>query len=471
MNTKTLFIFFHLLILSSLTAFSQDITGIWSGTLKTPANTEITFIFSIENTDSGLHSTMAVPTLGASNLKPQKTIFEGKELFIDASNLGMQYRGIMNDTTGQIAGIYEEGGMKLSLTLAKGMPELKNEDRMQTPKEPYPYHTEEVVFENSSANVNLAGTFSKPKGKGRFPVVILISGSGRHDRDGTMARHRPFLVLSDYLTKQGIAVLRFDDRGFGDSTGDFDQATTADFAQDVLSAVDYLKNRSDIDIENIGLIGHSEGGIIAPMVARQSEDISFIVCLAATGISGKELTVMQSKSLRSFPVEDEESFEKNIRRAIDIILSDQNNELKRQSLRAHYESFWPTILRPLGAADENIKQFIDQEIEAALSPWKAFFLHHNPANDFSRLSIPVLSLMGDKDIQVDPSLNQSAIRNALVKGGNTSFKIITLEGVNHLIQSCDTGFVDEYSKIEETISPKAMQEISLWIETIIEAQP
>ena len=184
---------------------------------------------------------MAVPTLGASNLKPQKTIFEGKELFIDASNLGMQYRGIMNDTTGQIVGIYEEGGMKLSLTLAKGMPELKNEDRMQTPKEPYPYHTEEVVFENSSANVNLAGTFSKPKGNGRFPVVILISGSGRHDRDGTMARHRPFLVLSDYLTKQGIAVLRFDDRGFGDSTGDFDQATTADFAQDVISAVDSLK--------------------------------------------------------------------------------------------------------------------------------------------------------------------------------------------------------------------------------------
>ncbi len=317
---------------------------------------------------------MAVPTFDVSGIKPKATTFENGILSIDGSNVGLKYEGTLNETTEQIEGSYTEGGAVLSLVLKKGNPKMATLKRPQMPVKPYPYFEEEVVFENTEANIVLAGTFTRPEGNNKFPVVILISGSGRHDRDASIPTHKPFLVLSDYLTRKGIAVLRFDDRGFGKSTGDYSKSTTADFAQDVLSAVSYLKSRKDIDSTQIGLIGHREGGIIAPLAANQSKDISFIVTLAATGIPVSEAAIMQSKTLRPFPVLDEEAFEKNVRKAIKIASSDVEVSQKRKELSAHNNTYLTPILKSLGATDENISKFINKETDAVLNLGTTTFL-------------------------------------------------------------------------------------------------
>lgn len=306
----------------------------------------------------------------------------------------MRYEGVWNETTNQIEGTYTEGGVKLVLSLKKGNPEMAKINRPQEPVKPYPYYEEKVVFENAEAGVKLSETFTKPNQKGPYPVVILISESGCHDRDGSMMTHRPFLVLSEYLTRNNIAVLRYDDRGFGKSTGDFSKATTADFAQDVISAVRFLKSRSDINPNQIGLIGHSEGGIIAPLAVNQTKDISFIVTLAATCIPGSEVAVLQSKSLRPFPDPDEKIFEENVRIAIKIASTNEDISQKRKELTAHNNTYLAPILKSLGAPDENISAFIKNETETVLKPWSTYFYNYNPANEFEKLTIPVLSLNG-----------------------------------------------------------------------------
>ncbi len=459
-----------LMAFSIMNILSQDISGVWHGIAKSPDNKEILFVFLFENTRNGLVSTMAVPAFDVSDVKPKTTTFKNGKLSIDGSNVGMKYEGTLNETTQQITGSYTEGNTLLSLVLIKGNPEMPKINRPQEPVKPYPYYEEEVVFENTEANVVLAGTFTCPEGNKKFPVVILISGSGRHDRDGSIPTHKPFLVLSDYLTRNNIAVLRYDDRGFGESTGDFSKATTADFAQDVLSAVHYLKSRRDINPGQIGLIGHSEGGIIAPLAANQTSDISFIVVLAATGIPGSEVAVMQAKTLRPFPVPDEDIFAKNVRKSIEIATSDAEMSAKRKALNAHNKAYLTPILKSLGATDENILKFTEKETETVLSPWSTYFYNYNPANEFEKLNIPVLSLNGKKDKQVNGTINQNGIRNALKKGNNKNFKIVELEKLNHLFQECETGEINEYKTIEQTMSPLALKEISNWIFEIIQVK-
>lgn len=464
---KTLIATIILIAFYTLNAFSQSLPGVWHGNTKTPDGKEILFVFLFEKNQEKYNTTMAVPTFDVSGIKPKVTALTEGHLTIDGSELGMKYEGVWDETTNQIVGTYTEGGVKLDLILKKGNPEMAKINRPQEPAKPYPYYQEEVVFENLEAGIKLSGTFTKPNKKGQYPVVILISGSGRHDRDGSMMTHRPFLVLSDYLTRNNIAVLRYDDRGFGESTGDFSKATTADFAQDVLSAVHYLKSRSDINPNHIGLIGHSEGGIIAPLVANQSKDISFIITLAATGIPGSEVAVLQSKSLRPFPVPDEKIFEENVRIAIRIATSNSDISQKRKELTTHNNTYLVPILKSLSAPDENISAFIENETETVLKPWSTYFYNYNPAIEFEKLTIPVLSLNGSKDTQVNASINQNAIRNALIKGGNKKYKVMELENLNHLFQDCKTGNMNEYKEIEQTMSPIALKEISNWILEVI----
>jgi len=465
---KTLITTALIIAFTIVKTFSQNLPGVWHGNAKTPDNKEILFVFLFEKNQDGYVSKMAIPTFDVMDIKPKATTFKNGKLSIDGSNIGMKYEGILNETTQQIEGSYVEGATVLPLVLKKGNPKMATAKRPQMPIKPYPYYEEEVVFENTEANIVLAGTFTRPEGNEKFPVVILISGSGRHDRDASIPTHKPFLVLSDYLTRKGIAVLRFDDRGFGESTGDFSTATTADFAQDVLSAVNYLKSRKDIDEKKIGLIGHSEGGIIAPLASNQTSDISFIVSMAGTGVLGSEISVMQSKTMRPFPVPDEIAFEQNVRKAIKIASSNKEISQKREELTAHNNTYLAPILKNLGATDENISIFITKEIDGVLKPWNTYFFNYNPADEFEKLSIPVLSLNGSKDVQVKATINQNAIRNALIKGGNKNYKIVELENLNHLFQECETGDINEYKDIEQTMSPIALKEISNWVFEIID---
>lgn len=454
---------FALIFFCLSSALSQDLAGIWHGITQNPDGQEITFVFFFEKAENGYQVTMAVPTFNVAGIKPKSNSLQEGKLIIEEASLGMKYQGQWSEASQQFEGSYTEGQMNLKLTLKRGNPPRPMLNRPQAPKKPYPYYEEKVIFFNTEAKVQLVGTFTRPSAPGHYPVVVLISGSGRHDRDGSMATHRPFLVLADYLTRNNIAVLRYDDRGFAESTGDFSQATTADFAQDVLSAVTYLKSRSDINPQQIGLIGHSEGGIIAPLVANQSADIAFIVSLAGTGIPGREVAVMQSKSLRPFPVEDEIAFEQNVRKALDIASSDMTFNLKQKALFMHNFSYLKPILQSLGADDKNIEAFAQKETEALLKPWNQYFYNYNPALEFEKVQIPVLSLNGSKDVQVDANINQNAIRAALEKGANKQYCIKELKGLNHLYQECKTGKLDEYPNIEQTFSPVALTEISDWI--------
>jgi pimeloyl-ACP methyl ester carboxylesterase len=459
---KTIIAFIIVTSISIASAFSQDISGDWSGKTKR-GEKELTFVFNFKKEKNTYSATMAVPTFRIDGIKPTATTFENGTLIIDGSNVGMNYKGIYNKELQIFEGTYKEGAIVLSLNLKRGAEKTADSRRPQEPIKPYPYYEEEVVFENVGAKVSLSGTLTLPSKNGNFPVAILISGSGAQDRDESFMGHKPFLVLSDHLTRQGIAVLRFDDRGHGKSTGDFGAATTADFAKDVLSAVTYLKTRKDIDLKHIGLIGHSEGGIIAPLVANQTKDVSFIVLLASTGISGTELSVMQSKTLRGFPVDDEVAYEKNTRKAIAIVTSNKSNQEIKNELTKHYNEFLRPILTSLGAPEKNINAFIDGQLKTSLKPWSKYFLQYNPADEFEKLQIPVLSLNGNKDTQVDAKINQTGIKNALIKGENKDYKIVELENLNHFFQECETGKMNEYRKIDQTFSPLALKEISTWV--------
>ena len=459
---KTIIALILITTISIVSAFSQDISGDWSGkTMR--GDKELTFVFTIKKQGSTYESTMAVPTFRVSGVKPRSTTYLNGKLTIDGSNLGMNYQGEFNKSSQQFEGVYKEGSIVLKLNLKKGIVKVVDTKRPQEPTKPYPYYEEEVVFYNKKANVKLAGTLTLPSKKGNYSVVVLITGSGPQDRDETFMGHKPFLVLADHLTRQGIGVLRFDDRGHGKSTGDFGTATTEDFSKDVLSAVAYLKTRKEIDVKKIGLIGHSEGGIIAPLAANNSNDVAFIVLLASTGVSGTELSVMQSKTLRGFPVKDEVEYEKNTRKAIAIVTSNKSNDEIKKEIDAHYNAFLRPILTSLGAPEKNINAFIENQVKTSNKPWNRYFLKYNPADEFEKLKIPVLSLNGSKDTQVDAKINQTGIKNALIKGRNKDFKIVELEGLNHFFQECETGNMNEYRKIDQTFSPIALKEISNWV--------
>jgi uncharacterized protein len=338
--------------------------------------------------------------------------------------------------------------------------------RLQEPTKPFSYHSEDVMFQNTQANVSLAGTLTLPSKEGIHPVVILITGSGAQNRDEEFFGHKPFLVISDYLTKIGIAVLRYDDRGFGQSSGDFNSATSLDFASDVESAISYLRTRKEININKIGLVGHSEGGMIAPIVASTSEDVSFIVLLASPGIKGDTLLMMQPELMQRALGAPESEIQKLKKMNADIsqifAKNYDTNSFKADLTQYANENFEniPTYLKPPGITKE---QFVAGQIEMLSSPWYQFIWNYDPAPTLEKVTCPVFALNGEKDLQVTPKENLAAISKALKKGGNTNITIKELPNLNHFFQECETGSPTEYATIEQTFSPIALVEISNWI--------
>ena len=452
-----------LFLLISTSGFAQDISGKWSGIIESGKPEPVVFNFTFEKNGESYKTTIDIPSLRVANLKPKETTFSNNTLLVDGANLGFKYEGTFNQNLKQIEGIFTEGVNALKMVLKKS--EIKTENsfnRPQEPTKPYPYKEEEVQFENKSAGIKLSGTLTYPANSDKkVPVVILISGSGPQDRDETFYQHKPFLVLSDFLTRQGIAVLRYDDRGFGKSTGNYNLATTKDLASDVLSAIEYLKTRNDIG--KIGLIGHSEGAIIAPMVANLNKNVSFVVMLGGAGISGSEISLYLAKKTRGFPVQDEVAFDVAMRKIIKIAASNKDlPEIKKELRAQYYESIVP-MLKPVINSDAKIEEIITDLIEIRTSPWNRYFYNYNVANELVKMHCPVLVLNGSKDQQVEPKVNQQAIRNALNKGHNKDFTINELPNLNHLFQECKTGEMDEYSNIEQTIAPYVLKEISEWI--------
>lgn len=459
MRTILIIVFsFHI----ALTTQAQDIAGDWYGTIKAGNNT-IQFVFHIEKAEGELVATMDIPGRNLKGIKTKKTTFDKNELHIDGKNFGFEYFGTYLPDSKVIEGKFKEGVNEMPLNLSGEKPkESVVRKRPQEPQKPYPYREEEVTFSNVEAGVQLAGTLTLPQEGGKFPVAILITGSGPQNRDEEIYGHKPFLVLADHLTRLGIAVLRYDDRGVNQSTGNFKDATTEDFATDIKSAIDYLKTREDIDPAQIGLIGHSEGGIIAPMVAVNSpDDVAFVVLLAGTGVSGYETSRIQATTMRGVAVPDEAAFNDFIIGALDIASSDKDIKSVRTELSTFYlnSPFFNASI-PQGVDKETVLKSL---IEARTNKWIRYFYHYNPADMLEKVQCPVLSLNGSKDVQVVAKVNQKGIREALEKAGNPDFIVKELPGLNHFFQEAETGMMNEYSQISQTFAHSALEEISSWV--------
>jgi pimeloyl-ACP methyl ester carboxylesterase len=453
-------IVFTIGILIANMLFGQDITGQWNGILKVQG-TQLRLVFNISKTETGFSSTMDSPDQGAKGIPVTSTSFENQTLKLTVANLGVEYQGTL-DKDNVIAGNFKQRGMSFPLSLSKEMVEKEKLVRPQEPKKPYSYYEEEVNFENAKAGIQLAGTLTLPSKEGRFPAVVLITGSGPQNRDEELMGHKPFLVLSDFLTKNGIAVLRFDDRGIAASKGDFKTATSLDFASDVEAGVAFLKTRKEINKKKIGLIGHSEGGIIAPMVANSSKDVAFIVLLAGTGIPGDQLLLLQQEligkasGLSDAGLKTAKTINKG---AFEIVIKSTSTE----QLKADLTNYITQVLKDnpeSGMSQDLVKTQVDQ----IASPWMQYFIKYNPAIALEKVKCPVLALNGEKDLQVPPKENLEAIKGALAKGGNKKVTAIELPGLNHLFQECKTGLPAEYATIEQTFSPTALTEILKWIQ-------
>ncbi len=444
-------------LISNLKA--QDVTGDWNGVLEV-MGTQLTLVFHIQQSDSGYTATFDSPDQGAMDIPFTTTEFNDEQLKLIATNIGAFYEGELKSDS--LIGTWNQGGQSFELNMSRDEVEKKAYVRPQEPAKPYPYYVEEVTFKNERDSLTLAGTLTLPQENGTFPAVILISGSGPQNRNEEVFGHQPFLVLADYLTRQGIAVLRYDDRGTAESTGDFATATSRHFANDVLSAIDFLKSRDEIDHNKIGLIGHSEGGLIAPIVVNRTDDVSFMILLAGTGVPGKEISRMQGRTLLDVEVSDREVYNRFIDETVEIASSNQPNEIKKEELTQHYKNS-KAVLAELLPDGIDFDAFIEQQVEGALRPWSQFFYNHDPADELRKITIPVISLIGSKDVQVPPEMNHPPIRKALEEAGNDDFTIKELEGLNHMFQESETGSMLEYSEIEQTFSPIALKEITEWI--------
>ena len=452
-----------LLIVNS--TFSQDITGTWNGNLQVQS-IRLRLVFHLSKSGEGYAATMDSPDQNAKGIPVSQVNFTDSVLSLRIPVAGIDYQGtfITNDS---IAGTFKQTGQSFPLNLVRGEGDEKTGLRPQEPRPPFAYFTEDVSFENKTAGIHLAGTFTWPKGKGLFPAVVLISGSGPQDRNEEIFGHKPFLVLADDLTRQGIAVLRFDDRGTGQSEGTFATATTLDFAADVKAAVRYLKERPEIDTSKIGLIGHSEGGLIAPLVATEVNEISYLVLLAAPGLRSDTLLLLQQQAIGKASGLDSAKMNSanRINKGAYKLIRESAGDPDRLNARltAYFDEISrtnPAQLYPPGSDGKKITATLVNQLT---TPWMITFLKFDPRVILTKVKCPVLAINGEKDLQVLPGANLEAIQQSLEEGKNKDVTCRELSGLNHLFQECTSGLPSEYGQITQTFSPRALQIIGDWV--------
>ena len=409
---------------------AQDISGTWHGKLSIPTGS-LTIVFHISQTEQGAYvTTLDSPDQGANGIKTQTTSFNDSTLIIQIPVIHASYKGKLNsDNT--INGTFTQG-MPLPLNLKKG--EASRPKRPQEPQPPFPYRSEEVTVRNERDGINLAGTLTLPEKGTKFPAVVMVTGSGAQNRDEEIMGHKPFFVIADYLTRNGIAVLRCDDRGTAASQGTHATATNEDFATDTEAMVNYLRSRKEINAKKIGIIGHSAGGIIAFIVAKKDPSIAFVVSLAGAGVRGDSLMLKQ----------------------VELIS-------KSQGMQKELYADVTKTMSPEQLKDLNTIQQLSAQISSMTSPWYLHFMKYDPAQDLKKLKCPVLALNGEKDIQVDAAMNLAAIQERITGNGNKNVTVKAYPNLNHLFQTCKKGTLAEYGQLEETINPEVLKDIIEWI--------
>ena len=431
----------------------SDIDGAWQGTIEAGV-AKLRVVFHITNMEDGLLATLDSPDQGAAGIPVTSVSRQAATLKMDVKSIDGHFDGKISSDLNTIEGTWSQMGNSLPLTLKRVKDSIELERRRpQNPTKPYPYKEVEVSYDNKAAGITLAATLTSPSGNGPYPAVVLITGSGPHDRDESLMGHKPFLVLADYLTRKGIVVLRADKRGVGKSTGDYATATMTDFAADANAGVAYLKARPEVDARRIGLIGHSEGGTVAPMATVGNRDIAFIVMMAGTGVPGDQLLPAQLILLWEAAGKKHEEAEKEAadeRVILALIEHEKDDAVLQKQLREKLSGKLPDAQ-------------IAIQIKTLTSPWFRQLLTYDPAVTLRKVTCPVLAINGEKDMQVPPGQNLPVIRKALAEAGNKNDEVDELPGLNHLFQTAKTGGLGEYAEIEETMSPVAMEKIASWI--------
>ena len=446
----------------------QSIAAHWQGTLD--AGVKLRVVFNIEKAADGkLTATLDSLDQGVKGIKIDEITFDDYTLRIAAKGIGGSFEGKRNAAGDEITGTWKQGGASMPLVL-KPVDKPLVPNRPQEPKKPYPYDEQEVTYENKPAGIKLAGTLTLPRApdshaKAPYPAVVLITGSGPQNRNEELLGHKPFLVLADYLTRCGIAVLRVDDRGVGDSTGNLNYATTADLAEDVLLGVEFLKSRADIDPRRIGLIGHSEGGLIAPLAATRGSDVAFIVLIAGPGTTGEQILYAQGSLILKAAGASEEkvAHQRQLQEKMFAAVKQKDSAEADKQLSEIFAAELDRLSDAEKKAAGNASAAAEAQRKTLLTPWFRYFLTYDPRPTLAQVKCPVLAVIGERDLQVPPKENLPEIEKALKSGGNKEFTVRELPGLNHLLQTCKTGSPTEYAEIEETMSPAALEMIGDWI--------
>ena len=440
---------------------SREFTGHWEGTMEIPGML-MNFMVDLTYEDGTWSGTMDIPMQGAKGIPLSGIKVSGADIeFALADVLGDPiWKGILEE--GKIVGTLTQSGMSIPFHL--GREKVTGPTRPQEPKPPFPYDEEEVTYNNDE--IILTGTLTLPRQGGPYPAVLLITGSGPQDRNEEIFGHKPFLLVADYLTRAGIAVLRVDDRGVGGSTRGSRRPTSADFVQDVLAGVGFLRLRPEIDPQRVGLIGHSEGGMIAPMAAAESDEVAFIVMLAGTAVPGMDILLEQTKLITRAAGATEEQLQAQWEAQYDALLQARagaDSILVWKAVRTLIEVQTNRLPEDQRPADEVLDAQSTQETSRVLSPWFRFFLDFDPRTVLRTVHVPVLALNGELDLQVPPYQNLPEIEATLRQAGNNDVTIREFPGLNHLFQTANTGSPAEYAMIEETMSPVVLEAVRDWI--------
>lgn len=455
------------LLLCCIPAIAQTSSGIvgkWLGSLEV-SGVKLRFLLKVEKAADGYTAKFDSIDQGQHDLPIDSITLSGNTVKFSAPQFGLSYEGTVNEKNDEISGAFMRSSGPAPFVL-KRTDEIVLASRPQDPKKPYPYEEEEVSYKNTTDNVKLAATLTTPKGTGKYPAVILISGSGSQNRDSFIGGHRPFLVIADHLTRKGIAVLRVDDRGVGGSDVGSPSVTSENFMLDVLAGVEFLKGRREIDSKKIGLIGHSEGGMIAPMAAARSKDIAFIVMLAGLGQTGEDIIYTQTGLIAKASGVDAETVKRNVNfaRRINAIVKSESNENRIEQL------INDDLAAQAAELNEEQRKAIAPEaaaVRAAMPmykmPWYRYFIMFDPVPVLKKVKVPVLALNGDLDLQVASKENLDLIAAALRAGRNKDFTVKSFPRLNHLFQTSKTGLPSEYMTLDETFSPVVLTSISDWI--------
>jgi hypothetical protein len=454
----------------------DQFAGKWFGDLVINPNFKLTIAFEITAMANGEYdAVMHSADQKSYNITVDKVSADGDSIMMEVKMLATVFNGhlVKDSVSGlktQLKGTFgKPGGQALPLNMIKceEFP-FHVAKRPQEPKKPYPYHSENVSFKNTNKGISLKGTFTKPFGSVNAPVVVLISGSGPSDRNQTIFGHKVFLVIADYLTRNGFAVLRYDDRGAGESEGSFRNATVRDHAEDASFAINYLKSRSDVDSSRIGILGHSLGAEIAPIVATINSSTSFIVLMAGSAISLREVILEQCDAVYTSMGASKGAIALNreiLESTMNIFKNSVNDSVAKEDIKRSLASFDQRV----AALDQTDREKIGLSSPLKLSdysnllmPFMRYDLFHNPTETLKKVKCPVFALIGDKDIQVLP-YNLNLIEQALILGGNKRVTTKLYKDRNHLLQDCTTGEVSEYGDIEETISEEVIFDIIDWL--------